>query len=245
MPEGPEVKTFFDSIKFIKHKILEQIIQLDNNPRYHIQNIQLPTRIVDCGVKGKTIWWKLEEHSILFTHGMTGHWVVPNKRSYYNSDPKYNRLEFIINGKSIYFNDVRKFAHVKVVTNLETELLKLGPSVLDKPSYEEFYERFKNKKTEIAKLLLQQDIISGIGNYLRAEILWKSRISPLRTYTSLTEEDKKILYRNALEVTQYHYDHPEDFNFNVYEQERDPFGNPVSKTNLNNRSIYWVKKIQL
>lgn len=238
MPEGPEVKHFFDKIKFIKNKELESIILLDDNPRYHIPKLKLPTKITNCGVKGKTIWWTLEEgHSILFTHGMSGYWMF--------KEDKYNRIEFTVENKNIYFNDVRKFAHIKVVKNVEEELDKLGPSVLDKPSYEDFYKRFKNKNTEISKILLQQEVIAGIGNYLRAEILWKSKISPYRKYQSLTENEKKELYKNALELTEYHYTHPDDFNFNVYDQEKDPYGNPVTKDKFNGRTLHWVKQIQV
>lgn len=238
MPEGPEVKTYWDTIKFIKGKKLVGIKQLDENDRYRVV-VDLPVRVVDGGTHGKTMWWKLENgKSIVIVHGMTGHWGLDEKE-------KFNRMEFSFEGgKKVYFSDMRKFGRVRVVEDLEKELEELGPAVLDKPSYEEFYGRFVATKMEIAKLLLDQHYLAGIGNYLRAEILWEARLSPYRKFNTLTEEEKKVLYKKALEVCDYHYRHPFDFNFKVYEQERDPLGNVVSHDKMAGRTIHWVPAVQ-
>ena len=50
-------------------------------------------------------------------------------------------------------------------------------------------KRYEEKK--IGNLIVDQKVISGIGNYLRADILYQSTISPYRTIKSLNEEDLK------------------------------------------------------
>lgn len=241
MPEGPEVKHFMDQIKWIKHKTLNSIRVLNmdgiGERRYRIE-VPLPVKIKDVVAKGKELFWLLEHgDGIAFTHGMSGMWLE-------EADP-YNRMEFIFGGgRVLYFNDVRKFAHVVYTKDIQSEMDMLGPSVLDKPTYEQFYEGFGNKNTEIAKILLDQKVVSGIGNYLRAEILWEAKISPYRRYRSLNEQEKKALYDSAIRVSEHHYRYPNDFNFNVYEKITDPYGNPVSHDKMSNRTIHWVKNVQ-
>lgn len=239
MPEGPEVKTYWDSIKFIKGRMLEKIVALDENDRYAV-TVKLPVKVVDGGTHGKTMWWRLENgESLVFVHGMTGHWSS-------NKEERFNRMEFVFaGGKRVYFSDMRKFGRVSVVKDLGDVLGELGPAVLDKPSYEEFYKRFVATKQDIGKLLIDQHYVAGIGNYLRAEILWEARLSPYRKFNGLSEEEKKRLYKAALEVCEYHYRHPFDFNFKVYEQEKDPFGNRVAHDKYAGRTMHWVPGVQV
>lgn len=237
MPEGPEVKSFWDTISFIQGRRLTAIQSLDSNSRYHIK-VPLPIKVIAGGTHGKTMWWKLENgDAIVIIHGMTGYWSL-------DKNERFNRMEFTFGNKKIYFSDMRKFGRVTVVKDLDQELAKLGPAVLDKPSYAEFYQKFVATKMDIGKLLIDQSYVAGIGNYLRAEILWKAGISPYRKYNTLTEAEKKKLYLAALQVCDYHYKHPYDFNFNVYEQEKDPYGNQVVRDKYSGRSMYWVPAVQ-
>jgi formamidopyrimidine-DNA glycosylase len=112
---------------------------------------------------------------------------------------------------------------------------------------------------------MNQKVISGIGNYLRSDILWLSRIDPFRLVKDLTEKEIKRIYQNTRLLTwgDYHFKKAvklkiikEDDklpihykrNFFVYDQKEDIYGNPVIKKELyegtQKRFIYFVETIQ-
>ena len=118
---------------------------------------------------------------------------------------------------------------------------------------------------KIGIVLLNQKVISGIGNYLRADVLWLSKISPFRKVNNLSDLEIKNLYNNSKILTWGDYDYnnavkmdiikkstkiPSDYDrdFFVYYSDKDIYGNPVIKEELyegnQKRFIYWVKEIQ-
>jgi formamidopyrimidine-DNA glycosylase len=109
--------------------------------------------------------------------------------------------------------------------------------------------------------LLNQTLIAGIGNYLRADILWYAKLSPFRTINSLSSKDWKQLYNSIIQITWFHYNFTKaiklkkitdikffnkhiDIDFFVYQQKQDIYGNPVTREFLDTRSIHWCPKYQ-
>lgn len=271
MPEGPEIKFEYDRIKGIKnHKLLKIEILSGRYIRHPLGKTfkqlcnLLPLQISDMGVKGKTIWWLFENNmGIVVTHGMSGGWKIDHsiQREYSGRwfQEKHDRVRFTFDNTTITFNDMRNFGTIRITTNkeeLDTLLNELGPSILDQPTETAFWNRFvvKYNKKQIGYLLMEQSIISGIGNYLRADILWYAKISPYRTLESLSNKDKKQLYKYAISVPLYHYQfmkkHHEIFpegrekTFIIYGQEKDPHGNQVVHEKMGARTIHWVPAYQ-
>lgn len=271
MPEGPEIKFYYEHMKSFKGKTLKSIEILSGryikNPLGNIYNNllhQLPLKINDIGVKGKAIWWKLSNgYGIVFTHGMTGGWVFNNNNNndiYSNGwfNKKYNRIKFKINKNVFYFNDMRSFGTFQIYKTEELfnkKLESIGPSILEKPSKEIVYKKlFRNPNKEIGIALMEQKKISGIGNYLRADILWKSKISPHRLIKSLSDDEKEILYKNMIKIPMKHYKYMMKYNqlypnsrdniFLVYFKDKDPYGNKVIREKLGYRTIHWVPSVQ-
>jgi endonuclease VIII len=81
---------------------------------------------------------------------------------------------------------------------------RLGPDPLNaNPSGKEsqrFIERVKRAKAPIGLLLMNQDVISGIGNVYRAEILFRAGISPHRPGNSLSQIELEALWADAVEL---------------------------------------------
>jgi len=129
-----------------------------------------------------------------------------------------------------------------------------------------FKERLmKKEKQEIGIALMNQKLISGVGNYLRADILWLSKISPFRKVNKLSDNEFKLIYHNVKVLTWGVYDKkyaikhkiitkkdklPSDYkrDFFIYYQDTDIYGNKVTKEELfegsQKRFIYWVKGYQ-
>ncbi len=144
--------------------------------------------------KGKNLIFSLSNDYYLLIHlKLTGYLL-------YDQLPKnqYLRVIFYLdNKKTLALSDLRKFAKIELLSKKElTEILsKIGPDPLE-ISFEEF-KGILPKKGNIKKVLMNQKIISGIGNIYADEILWESKIHPLKDI-SLVE--KKILFKNIKQV---------------------------------------------
>jgi formamidopyrimidine-DNA glycosylase len=78
----------------------------------------------------------------------------------------------------------------------------LGPDPLRSDfSSREFFRRLKQDPLrEIGEALLDQQVIAGVGNILRIEILFRSHIHPGRRVDSLSEKEKEELLRWILKL---------------------------------------------
>ena len=122
-----------------------------------------------------------------------------------------------------------------------------------------------NLEKYIGNVLIDQKSISGMGNYLRADILWLSKISPFRKVKDLNNDELKLIYKNAKLLTWGGYDYkkgedlgyinkndklPKDYerNFFAYGSEYDIHGNKVITEKMfegsYERTIHWVPSVQ-
>lgn len=121
---------------------------------------------------------------------------------------------------SIYFVDPRKFGKINFCRELNsviskhgpcllTYILKLGREKLDHFQIPDIWftclnnKRISNKP--IAEFLLCQKYFSGIGNYLRAEILYLAKISPKKPLKILTSEEATILFKSIVKIMYHAY----------------------------------------
>jgi len=267
MPEGPEVKTTVDFLKNYEGKILKNFTVLSGRytkkpiDNMNNANWRLPLSLESVDCKGKFIYFTFKDGVYFFnTLGMTGMWS--------NNSSKHSRLKLEFAGDSIplYYNDVRNFGTVKIVLTkkvLDRKLKSIGPDFLkDGFGPEDFYgllKKYPNKT--IAEFLMNQKIVSGIGNYLKAECLYDAKISPHRFCCHITTDESSKLFqacRNIIRrsyetggATIKNYRKPDgkkglySQRFAVYNQKMDPMGNEVVKEKtLDKRTTHWVPSIQ-
>jgi formamidopyrimidine-DNA glycosylase len=250
MPEAPEVRNYFIYIKPIldnERIITYELLSGKYTNKKNISNVEKleNLKIIDIILKGKTIFIKCTQNiSIAFVHGMTGYYSTEKE--------KHSRFVLYLEDNNLYFNDPRNFGTITVYTSEEEfnkAYNKLGPDILNHDvSYEEFYSRIdKKSKLEIGHVLLDQNIICGIGNYLRCDILWYSKINHYRKIGSLTENEKKLLYNASINIIKYHagleykLDVETDEEFFVYMQDEDLYGNEVLREKYRGRTIHYVE----
>jgi formamidopyrimidine-DNA glycosylase len=112
-----------------------------------------------------------------------------------------------------------------------------------------------NDNKPICEFLMNQKYVSGIGNYLRAEILYRAKISPERRILELNLEEKDLLYDSSLDIMfeSWKAKGPSEgyivggsFYLKVYGRSEDDFGNEVIRyLDSNNRTVHYVPKIQI
>ena len=267
MPEGPEVRKVVDFLSRFDGQFLHDIEIISGRysrhgpfTGYYKLQETLPLKIINVNCQGKFIYFYFENDASLWcTLGMSGAWL--------NHSRKHSRVRLGFGEESVWFDDVRNFGTLKFVPDvgmLAEKLSKLGHDPLKRDlDCEYFKKRIKNKgKKTIAEVLMTQDIVAGIGNYLKAEILYASRVSPHRTCSTLSDKEIKRICANTNKIMRISYDSggatiltyrdengdPGTFSrrFMVYNQKKDPIGNDVIReTTKDKRTTHWVPKVQV
>ncbi len=147
---------------------------------------------------GKYLFGKLDNNLFLIMHfGMTGHLHYDTKNS-----SKYPRLLLKFSGGNfLAFDDARKFGKLGLTRDPDEFIKKkkLGPDALE-VNFEDFMEIFRGRKGMIKPLLLNQNILAGIGNLYADEILYQSRVHPLTHADQLDNTKLKHLFKNMKKV---------------------------------------------
>jgi formamidopyrimidine-DNA glycosylase len=103
---------------------------------------------------------------------------------------KFTRAIFTFsNGARLFFNDLRKFGYIKLVSTTELDLIlknNYGPEPLDKDFTSAYLSSIFVKSTApIKALILNQKLIAGLGNIYADEALFAAGIDPRRSAKSL------------------------------------------------------------
>lgn len=128
---------------------------------------------------------------------------VPEAGSWRHQPLPHNYTHVIFDftdGSHLYFNDIRKFGYLKLVKTSEVEerpeIKNLGPEPLDGWTYEDFRTKLvRRPRSKIKQVLMDQKFVSGIGNIYANEIMFYARVRPDRLISTLTEEEKKKIFK--------------------------------------------------
>ena len=206
MPELPEVETVKESLKL--NIIGMKISKIDIYYEGIIKNVDISTFknsltnevIRDILRVGKYLVFKFDNYIML------SHLRMEGKYNYLSTDPisAHDHVVFHFeSGENLRYNDTRKFGTMELfnTTSLE-ELMKVSP--LNKLGYEPLTKELTSEylKSKISKLrkpiktvLLDQSIISGIGNIYADEICIMCKLHPLKLCNTLTDNDFENIVR--------------------------------------------------
>jgi formamidopyrimidine-DNA glycosylase len=124
---------------------------------------------------------------------MTGRLLVCDPQ---DEVPKHTHaILTLTSGRELRFVDPRRFGRLSVAQGFKaagTEPLEV--------QVERFVELFQGRKTPIKSALLNQKLLSGVGNIYADESLFRAGIRPRRRADSLTKQDLRRLYLAIQEV---------------------------------------------
>ncbi len=165
----------------------------------------LDARITGTGRRGKYMWLTLDDGSALVVHlGMSGQMLlgeVPNE--------KHLRIAALLDdGTALSFVDQRTFggwmlADLVTVdgTDVPMPVAHLARDPLDpKFNRDGVVTVLRRKHSEIKRQLLDQTVVSGIGNIYADEALWRARVNGARLASSLSRAKLAELLDAAAEV---------------------------------------------
>jgi len=224
--------------------------------------------------------------------GMEGKWIHTkgshsNFRVYFG-DLSEDKTKYEVTDRW-YYDDSRHFGHFNVYSDMGIPGKDHGPCLLTtalvnsgtidpaelRPyqllaTLDLFKTKIKNKRMnqnkQLCIFIMEQKYVSGIGNYLRAEILYRCKMHPRKTVGSFTDEQISNLYDAILEqmliaygargLTIKSYWDPEGnagkCPLQVYNREEDLLGNPVERIKeypdklppRQGRTVHWVPTVQ-
>lgn len=209
MPELPEVNTV---IKILKEEVLNKCIDkvvifhrnsILNDENYFIDNLKDKT-ILDIKRLGKYIIFILSDDKVLISH------LRMEGKYFYSLDDsrKFNKhdiAKFIFEDKSsLTYNDVRKFGILKV-SSIDTYLKEpplsnVGPEPFSISDINYLVNKYKKINKPIKEVLLDQSIMSGIGNIYADEILFASKIHPLTLAKDLNKNEIDTILKNSITI---------------------------------------------
>ena len=225
---------------------------------------------IDC--KGKFIYFLFSKIDIVLfiTLGMSG-WFQLEEEKHNHIEFNFNNTTLYFNDYRNFGNIIvsnREELNKKLLS-LGADILNT------KDNFYLFQKKIKRKRddTYIASALLDQKVSSGVGNYIRAEALYIAKMSPYRKIKNINEKELKQLWDIIKQIAFFYYNEnigkklgiingkytlvnkikksgpskykPEEGKFLVYRQKEDPNGNKIISEKLNNRTIHYVKKIQI
>jgi formamidopyrimidine-DNA glycosylase len=97
----------------------------------------------------------------------------------------------LASGRELRFVDPRRFGKLQVLEGRKFSAPGAEPIAADR---EEFVQLFKGRNTPIKSALLNQSLLSGIGNIYADESLFRAGVRPRRRAASLTRADLMRLY---------------------------------------------------
>ncbi len=209
MPEKPEVITVAKKLekKILGKKIIEVNIlypkMIDYPDIVTFKKCIKNQTINSITTRGKWIVVELDTDYLLFHLRMEGKFFFRNKNDEIN---KHEHVIFLLDDEiELRFTDVRKFAKVMLIPKDKLLTMKpyteLGLEPWDKNLTVEYLkEKLKNKKLPIKTILLDQSVITGIGNIYADEILFLSKINPLTKPNLLTDVDFDNIIKNTTKV---------------------------------------------
>ena len=210
MPEGPEVEfvrlsllpIVSKKIKSIKLTELSQKYQKYKNKQSDF-NIFQNKKIERIERVGKFLIWVFDCQEVILNHlGMSGKWL-------FTSDDKLSSIKHVkvilsmekMSGKLV-FDDVRNFGQFRVFESYD-EVMNYQPIksngidglAIPFPQDEFLHEidkpNFANR--EIGAVLLNQKLVSGIGNIYKSESLYAAKINPARIVEDISLKERKKL----------------------------------------------------
>ena len=221
MPELPEVEVVRKSLnQKIKNKEIKKVLVRNKNLRFKVpadfKNFLKNKKVTNVSRFSKYLILCLDKKSFCLIHlGMSGtiHLVNFKKKniftntSFYNSPllpKKHNHIEIFFKDLKLIYNDPRRFGFFQILKNddqLKKRFKHLGPEPFQSEfSLKYLHDFFKGKEKNIKSFLIDQSFVSGIGNIYASEILFLSKIYPLKKAKLLSDNDCKKIISNSKKI---------------------------------------------
>ena len=212
MPELPEVETVRQGLaKWVTGRTIATVeVHHPRAIRRHLTGdahfIALLTgrTVVDVARRGKYLWLPLDSGDAIVGHlGMSGQLLMQPADA---ADEKHLRIRFTFTdgGPQLRFVDQRTFGGLAVSeggADLPGEIAHIARDPMD-PLFDDeaFVARLRGKHTEVKRAILDQTLISGVGNIYADEALWRAQLHGVRPTDQLSRPAARRLLGHVRDV---------------------------------------------
>jgi endonuclease VIII len=204
MPEGPEI---FLAAREVHDAVARENIRVQFlYPKAQPTDQKWPkqVRINRVYARSKAMLTEFDHGAVLYSHNqLYGQWVVHKKSEQLLS--KQVRLIFETNQAKVVLYSATDFMWLLCGQEAQHPYIaKLGPDVLDASvTASEIARRLSVfPRRIVADALLSQHVVAGLGNYLRADILFVANVNPLLKIGALTQKQLQRVGQAAKTLTQ-------------------------------------------
>lgn len=207
MPELPEVETTRRGIEpWVAGRLIEKVIVREPRLRWRVPgelaDAARGRRVLDLKRRAKYLLFELENGTMILHLGMSGSLrVLPQPPAPLAHDHVDIMLD---SGACLRFNDPRRFGSLLWTTDdpLAHPLLK---SLAPEPLSEEFNADYlakaaKRRSVAIKQLVMNSQIVVGVGNIYASEALFRAGIRPRRAAGRLKREEFAALVKSIKQV---------------------------------------------
>jgi formamidopyrimidine-DNA glycosylase len=216
MPELPEVEVVRRGLaEHVVGRVVTSVEVLHPRAiRRHLTgDIDFATRLAGRRVlasarRGKYLWVELDSHEAMLAHlGMSGQMLIREAAAPDETHLRV-RLRFADGGPELRFVDQRTFGGLSIEELAEVDgstvplpVAHIGRDPMD-PAFdlESVVKAMRRKHTEVKRALLDQSLVSGIGNIYADEALWRARLHWARPTEKLAAAKVRELLAAATEV---------------------------------------------
>ncbi|MDN5547384.1 MAG: bifunctional DNA-formamidopyrimidine glycosylase/DNA-(apurinic or apyrimidinic site) lyase [Rhodococcus sp. (in: high G+C Gram-positive bacteria)] len=154
--------------------------------------------------RGKYLWLILDDRDALLVHlGMSGQMLVTSPDAAIAPHERA-RFTFTESGSDLRFDDQRTFGHLMYAEGgavLPSPIVHIARDPFD-PQFDQsaVAARIKTRRTGIKRALLDQTLVSGIGNIYADEALWTAEVHGETAASSLSKPKISAVIDAAREV---------------------------------------------
>jgi len=210
VPEGPEIRRAADRVARV---LVGQVV---HEARLHLPELEHRGRhlagstVTAVDTRGKAMLTRFDNGLTLYSHNqLYGRWYVV-KRPTVPATNRQLRVELHTDTHSALLYSA---SDIDVLTDSQLArhpfLSRIGPDVMDRElTAERLLSRLSGSefaRRRTGSLYLDQAFLAGIGNYLRSEILFVSRVHPARRPTDLNAIEMEKLARETIRITRRSY----------------------------------------
>lgn len=208
MPELPEVETIVRGLrdKLVGNKVIGVEVLNKSTIKHPKDFLGFEKNIINKKIqevkrRGKYIDILLEGITHIIIHlRMTGQLLYSEKAI----DLKHLRIIWHLERGNLYFNDIRKFGTVSLLSEDELDKEKgywsLGPEPLESDFNLEYLKQKIKGNRPIKNFILDQSIIAGLGNIYADESLYLAKILPNRPINTLKDKELVALIKAIKKV---------------------------------------------
>ena len=212
MPELPEVETVRQGLaKWVSGRRIETVeVRHPRAIRRHLPGdvhfgaVLAGRTITDVARRGKYLWLPLDSGDAIIAHlGMSGQLLMQPAEVPEETHLRV-RFGFADDGPELRFVDQRTFGGLSVSeggAELPAEIAHIARDPMD-PLFDDegFVAALRRKHTEVKRALLDQTLISGVGNIYADEALWRARLHGTRPTDALTKPVVRGLLAHVRDV---------------------------------------------